>query len=169
MSLSFGRQLHQLRHSRHLTQKDVAKAIGRSHSLVSGWENGSVEPTAADLIALADHFQVSVDYLLGRIRAYTLMDDFAPYWKAHHDKIATVTLIKRFTAQNSDLLDRIVAAYYDPRLCTPEFFRQIFLSAGYRIDELRPGPQDPDEAIDFDLPEQRRQKEALGIEVDYMF
>lgn len=165
MSLAFGRQLRQLRHSRHLTQRDVAAAIGRSHSLVSGWEAGSCEPTVQDLIALAEYFQVGTDYLLGRIRAYTLMDDFARYWQTNGDKIAAVTLIKKFTPQNIEMLNRIIAAYYDPRLRTPELYGKIFQSVGYRIDQLRDGAE---EELDFDLPEQRRQKETLGIPTDFL-
>ena len=165
MSLSFGRQLRRLRQSRHLTQRDIAAAIGCSHSLVSGWEAGSCEPTVRDLVALAEYFQVGTDYLLGRIRAYTLMDDFARYWKDHSDEVAAVTLIKKFTSQNIGTLHQIIAAYYDPRLRTPELYGKIFQSVGYRVDQYRDGRE---EELDFDLPEQRRQKEALGIPTDFL-
>ena len=59
-------RLRELRARHGHTQERVAKAIGVHESAVSRWEGGSRFPTGEDLIALADLFQVSVDYLLGR-------------------------------------------------------------------------------------------------------
>lgn len=62
----FGARLQELRKERGLNQKDFAKAIGYSQSQISQWETGVNEPTASALIKIADFFDVSVDYLLGR-------------------------------------------------------------------------------------------------------
>ena len=63
-------QLREHRARRGLTQDQVAKALGCHESAVSRWENGSRFPTGADLVALADLFEVSVDVLLGRARQF---------------------------------------------------------------------------------------------------
>ncbi|MGN0744950.1 MAG: helix-turn-helix domain-containing protein [Christensenellales bacterium] len=50
----------------HLTQRDVAKHLGIAQSSYIRYENGKSEPTLENLVKLADLFDVSVDYLLGR-------------------------------------------------------------------------------------------------------
>ena len=57
--------LVELRKDRHLTQKEVAKAIGISQSVYSYYENGRAEPTANVIKKLCIFYQVSADYLLG--------------------------------------------------------------------------------------------------------
>lgn len=48
------------------TQKDLAASLGIPGQILSNKLNGLRPFTKKDLIALADHFHVSVDYLLGR-------------------------------------------------------------------------------------------------------
>lgn len=55
-----------LREKRGITQQELADGIGISNKAVSTWENGSKVPRQPKLEKLADYFNVSVDYLLGR-------------------------------------------------------------------------------------------------------
>lgn len=48
------------------TQRQVAEKLGISQPSYIRYENGSSEPTLENLVKLADLFDVSVDYLLGR-------------------------------------------------------------------------------------------------------
>lgn len=48
------------------TQAQAAQAAGVSVSMYQFYEYGKNEPTASVLIALADYFDVSLDYLCGR-------------------------------------------------------------------------------------------------------
>lgn len=59
-------RIKELRLEKELTQSELANAIHTSQRNVGRWENGENEPTASFLIALADFFKVSVDYLLCR-------------------------------------------------------------------------------------------------------
>lgn len=59
-------RIKDLRTERHLTQQDVADATCISRSVLSQYEAGSVDPTASVISRLADYFQVSIDYLVGR-------------------------------------------------------------------------------------------------------
>lgn len=58
--------LKELREERHLTQNDIAKEIKTSQTNIGRWEKELNEPAASFLIRLADFFQCSIDYLLGR-------------------------------------------------------------------------------------------------------
>ena len=59
-------RIKELRLEKELTQSELANAIHTSQRNVGRWENGENEPTASFLIALADFFKVSIDYLLYR-------------------------------------------------------------------------------------------------------
>lgn len=49
-----------------ITQKQAAVAANVSERNYQDYEYGKVVPTATVLIALADYFNVSIDYLVGR-------------------------------------------------------------------------------------------------------
>ena len=59
-------KLRELRKKKNLTMKQLGAMFGAAESTVSHWENGKREPDTATLLNLADYFNVSVDYLLGR-------------------------------------------------------------------------------------------------------
>lgn len=59
-------RLKELRKEKNKTQRDVAKFTGYMQTLISKWEHGDREPDIATLIKLADYFNVSVDYLIGK-------------------------------------------------------------------------------------------------------
>lgn len=64
--MSISDRLLSLRKSKKLTQKEISQAIGISVMGYQRYEYGTREPTASILIKLADYFNISVDYLLGR-------------------------------------------------------------------------------------------------------
>ena len=47
------------------SQKYVALSLGVAAPSVSAWETGDTKPTLDNLIALANIYEVSIDYLLG--------------------------------------------------------------------------------------------------------
>jgi transcriptional regulator with XRE-family HTH domain len=59
-------RLKELRKKRHLSQITLAMDLNMNQNSISRYENGEREADYATLIAIADYFHVSVDYLLGR-------------------------------------------------------------------------------------------------------
>ncbi len=57
-----------LREDRDLRQRELAAVLNVSQNTYSQYENGVIELTAENLVKLADFYDVSVDYLLGRTR-----------------------------------------------------------------------------------------------------
>jgi len=55
-----------LREDRDLTQTELAHVLGVAQNTYSQYETGKIEWTASALLRLAEFYQVSVDYLLGR-------------------------------------------------------------------------------------------------------
>lgn len=73
----FGEILAQLRQNRRMTQAELAKIIFVSSGTISNYEKSIHYPDIEKLIALADYFDVSVDYLLGRSSSKLSPDVFA--------------------------------------------------------------------------------------------
>lgn len=61
-----GAILKKLRESKNERQSEIAKIVGVTQQAYQRYENGTSEPNADGLIVLANHFNVTVDYLLGR-------------------------------------------------------------------------------------------------------
>jgi|GEM_PF-4917832 len=66
MSQHFARMITLLRNERKLSQKQVAADLGISPAVLSHYEKGIRECRLEFLVILADYFEVSCDYLLGR-------------------------------------------------------------------------------------------------------
>ena len=64
--MPFSARLVQLRKSRALTQKQLATELGISELAIQHYEAQRRKPAYDILIALADYFDVSLDYLVGR-------------------------------------------------------------------------------------------------------
>lgn len=61
----FCERLKELRIEKAVGQVELAKNINVSKGIISLWENGFREPKLSNLIALAQYFEVSIDYLVG--------------------------------------------------------------------------------------------------------
>ena len=66
MILALNENIKRLRLARGLNQVEFAKAMGVSKQCVSNWENDNVMPSIEMLIKIADFFNVTTDYILGR-------------------------------------------------------------------------------------------------------
>ena len=64
--MTFPERLLHLKQERKLLQKDIAASIGLSLRGYQYYEKGQKEPTLSVLIRLADFYDVSLDYLVGR-------------------------------------------------------------------------------------------------------
>ena len=69
MKKEFGRIISRLRKKKGLSQKQAAKELGISQSLLSHYEKGIRECSLDFLSRTADFYEVSADYLLGRTSA----------------------------------------------------------------------------------------------------
>ena len=67
--MELGKKIYELRRERGVTQEELASELGVTAAAVSKWEKGNTLPDVLMVCALADHFGVTTDELLGRIRA----------------------------------------------------------------------------------------------------
>lgn len=63
---TFGQRLRELRNQRGISQNELSKYVGVSKSSINMYERDEREPGFETLEAIADFFNVNMDYLLGR-------------------------------------------------------------------------------------------------------
>jgi len=63
---TFAERIFELRQERGLTQEALGQIIGVKHFSIYSYERGRAFPEMKELVALADFFDVSMDYLAGR-------------------------------------------------------------------------------------------------------
>ena len=80
-------RIKQLRLENDMSQRALAAKIKSSQKAVDLWEKGLTEPKAEIVIALADVFECSADYLLGR-----------------EDEFGNVTVVREITENERKLL-----------------------------------------------------------------
>lgn len=73
----FGKRVKLLRNEKHLTGEEFGKIFNVTKVAVSNWESGRRFPEQTILTKIADYFNVTTDYLLGRTneRTFTLRDE----------------------------------------------------------------------------------------------
>ena len=80
MSMIFAKRLKSLRKETHTKQSQISDMLGCGPSAISNYETGRNEPSICELIKIADYFDVSTNYLVGRSEIknngtkYTLSD-----------------------------------------------------------------------------------------------
>ena len=61
----FAERLKLLRQDKNIGQIQLAKDLDVGKSVISLWERGECEPTLSKLVAIANYFGVTIDYLAG--------------------------------------------------------------------------------------------------------
>ena len=64
---TFSKRLKELREKNSLTQRKLAQLLNTSHQAVGWWEQGRRFPGGESLIKIADYFNTSIDYLVGKL------------------------------------------------------------------------------------------------------
>lgn len=67
----FDKILKLLRNEKHMSQQELADALGISKSSINMYERGERQPNFEVLETIADFFNVDIDYLLGRTNKTT--------------------------------------------------------------------------------------------------
>lgn len=62
----FCERFKELREARGLSQVQLGRNLGLSKQTISNWENSNISPSIDTIVSIADYFNVSTDYLLGR-------------------------------------------------------------------------------------------------------
>ena len=93
-------RLKELRIKKNIKQQDLAKALNITKQSVSNWENNKRLPDINTLIQLADFYNCSLDYLVGRDlkednlkTINTLVSDLGP--SSYDEVISILNILKK--------------------------------------------------------------------------
>lgn len=110
--MTFSNRLKFLRTTHELTSKQVYEAVGISQATYYRYETGERDPGCQTLIALSNFFNVSIDYLSGRIDQpyYTVNNIISLY------SDAALAIAKKYDEVTPDIqrrIERYVSGEYD--------------------------------------------------------
>ena len=66
MNHKFNEKIKDIRIAKNILQKDISEFLQVSLRQYQRWEKGEQDPSLSNAVALADYFDVSIDYLVGR-------------------------------------------------------------------------------------------------------
>ncbi len=101
------KNLKKLRTEQGVSQQALASAIGISQQSVNKYENHSVEPDITTLISIADYFNVTVDYLVGRTEEKNDDVSLTPA------EIALLRSYKGLSVKEKTCIDTIIKVFKD--------------------------------------------------------
>lgn len=73
------KNLKKLRTQKGISQQQLANVIGISQQSINKYENHKIEPDINTLIAFADFFNTSVDYLIGNTEINHVIEEITHY------------------------------------------------------------------------------------------
>lgn len=90
------------------TQKEVAEEIGIGQGTYKNYETGAREPNGETLVAIANYFDVSTDYLLGRPDAKQPEEPLDEFARKEHLKSLEKVFMKKYLALTEEQRDKVL-------------------------------------------------------------
>ncbi len=109
------------------TQKEVAEGIGIGQGTYKNYETGAREPNGETLVAIANYFDVSTDYLLGR-----------PTTQPPTDALERLFSEKSFSALEEELLRKYMELPHEARQAVVRFINDATAKALQRKNGTAP-------------------------------
>jgi methanogenic corrinoid protein MtbC1 len=100
----FATRLKELRVAAQLRQKDLADALGVAQTTIANYEQGARFPDEKNLRRIADHFNVSLDYLMGRTDVNLVVHDVQYPGGYHWEEEETLSPMNPLAREYLDLL-----------------------------------------------------------------
>jgi len=100
----FAARLRELRVAAQLRQKDLADALGVAQTTIANYEQGARFPDEKSLRRIADHFSVSLDYLMGRTDVNLVGQDVQYPRGYYRDEEETLSPMSPLAREYLDLL-----------------------------------------------------------------
>lgn len=102
--------LKKLREAAGTTQSALAAAIGVSQQSINKYENHSIEPDIETLKRMADFFDTTIDYIVGRSECRYKPENMQKY-ALNDDEAALMRSYRRLTSQQRAALYEVARAF----------------------------------------------------------
>lgn len=104
------KNLKLLRNQKKISQNKLAEIIGVSQQSINKYENHNIEPDIATLIKLADYFETSVDFLVGRTNINHLIEKVEPY-DLNSDEMCIIDSYRQLSHKEKESIKLILENY----------------------------------------------------------
>lgn len=124
-----GKRIREQRKKKGMSQVDLSHMLRVNDSTISKYENGDASVPLDTLITIADIFDVSVDYLLGRSESAAIENYAIGHELGLTDEtIETLKYIKQISDEYRNYI-KLINAFLSDRSDTYNFFEQLFAFA----------------------------------------
>lgn len=106
------KNLKLLRNKKGISQQQLADIIGISQQSVNKYENHNVEPDISILIALANYFNTSVDYLIGNTEIDHVIESVSEY-DLNKDEAILIDSYRRLSEKEKESIKLVIRNYCD--------------------------------------------------------
>lgn len=120
--MNFGESIKNLLFETGKTQQDLAGSIGYTQRAVSKWINNQAEPSERAIVACADFFSVSADYLLGLTDDYRSVQSMpVGVQSLSPEELSLIKKYRSLSAPNKKYLNQTIEILSD----TPERQKKV--------------------------------------------
>lgn len=145
--MEFGKIISKLRAEKELNQRELASLLGVSSGAIGMWETGKRQPDLDTVKKIADVFNVSIDYLLGRTDNRNSIDNLE--WRFPPVSNRLGTILKKYKEEagisaktfseklgiNESVYNKLESSGYSEKYKLPyKLIQQISDVTGYDID-----------------------------------
>lgn len=95
-----------LRRAKKLSQKELGNLMHVSQTSVSQWESGTTNPDIKMLIALAEFYGVTTDFLLGRMEPESISDSGFSYEQVTNFEKKVIESFRQLPAGEKEMICR---------------------------------------------------------------
>lgn len=116
MTATLGNKIKNLREKNNLSQKELAKILNIANSTLSQYESDVRVPSDDIKILIADYFNVSLDYLLGRPNKYNVSKENSKVSELEEDFPEGISVLyranKSLTPEQKEMMLRMIKATF---------------------------------------------------------
>ena len=103
-------KLKYLRKRDGISQQQLADVIGVTQQSINKYENHNIEPDISTLIAIADYFRTSVDFLIGHTEEERIIEVVHPH-DLNADESRFIESYRKLTAKQKDSIRLVMETY----------------------------------------------------------
>lgn len=119
----FAQRLKDLRQEKKISQTELASALNISNRTISMYEQGNSEPNVEILLKIADYFNVTADYLIGRTSCRNIENQSLSNSLGVDEKTIDILRLLSVTTYKYSNLDYLEAIIQHPQF--PALLNQI--------------------------------------------
>lgn len=101
-------RIYELRKEKNVSQTQLARLLGTTHKTISNYENGITKPNFNRVCIMANYFNVSTDYLMGKSNSILPIDPPEPFSESQELKFKVAHKIYKLNDKQVKTIDELI-------------------------------------------------------------